>query len=379
MNTFLIHYSEIGLKGKNKPFFEAKLKENILKAIKGKIEKKENRFLLYTREREEKVKQKLAKIFGIAYFAKAYKAKRSLKEIQKIAEKNFKKEAKNFVVKAKRSDKTFELNSLEIEKQLGSYLEKKFKKKVEFKNPEQVVYVEILKDFALVYFEKIKGLGGLPVGTSGRALALFSGGIDSPVAALLVMKRGCKVDLLHFHIFENIKDLEKTKIFTLAKYIASFQGKTKLYLANCPELSCGNKRIRNTLQIFRRSMLRVAEKIAKQNGYDLIVTGESLGQVASQTVNNLKVIEEVKKTKIPIIRPLIGYDKQEIIELAKKFGTFEISTQSYIDCCTNLAKHPVLNPKIEEIKKEEKLLRINKKIEEILKNVKVIEFDFNQI
>ena len=374
MNTFLIHYSEIALKGKNKRFFEEKLKENILRKIKGKIEKKENRFILYTRQKEEKVKQNLLKVFGIAYFAKVFEVKRDIEEIKKVAEKNFNKNAKTFVVKAKRSDKSFELNSLEIEKEVGSYLEKKFKKEVDFENPEFVVHVEILRDCALLYFEKIKGLGGLPIATSGKALVLFSGGIDSPVAALLAMKRGCKVDLLHFHIFENIEDLKKTKIFKLAKHISSFQGKTKLYLVNCPLGSC-NKKIRNTLQIFRRSMLRIAEKIAKENGYDLIVTGESLGQVASQTINNLKAIEEAKKTKIPIIRPLISYDKQEIVELAKKFGTFELSTQAYIDCCTNLAKHPLLYPNLSEIKKEERLIGINKRIEESLKSLKVVVFE----
>jgi thiamine biosynthesis protein ThiI len=122
-------------------------------------------------------------------------------------------------------------------------------------------------------------------------------------------------------------------------------------------------------------MLRIAEKIAKENGYDLIVTGESLGQVASQTINNLKVIEEARKTKIPIIRPLISYDKQEIVDLAKKFGTFELSTLPYIDCCTNLAKHPLLYPKLSEIKKEERLIKINKRIEESLKSLKVVVFE----
>ncbi|MGC9132262.1 MAG: tRNA uracil 4-sulfurtransferase ThiI, partial [Candidatus Micrarchaeia archaeon] len=348
-------------------------KQNILRLVKGKIEKKENRLLLYTNEKEEKVKLKLSKVFGIAYFAKAYKAKKNIEDIKRIAKKNLKGES--FLVKAKRSDKKFELNSLEIERELGSYLEKELKIKVDFENPKAIVYVEILKDFALVYFEKIKGLGGLPVSTSGRALVLFSGGIDSPVASLLMMKRGCKVDLLHFHVFENPEEIQKTKIFELSKIISSFQGKTKLYLANCPMLSCGNRRIKYTLQIFRRAMLRVAEEIAKKYSYDLIVTGESLGQVASQTINNIKVIEEARKTKIPLVRPLIAYDKQEIVELAKKFGTFEVSTKKYIDCCTNLAKHPKLYPSISEIKKEERALKINEKIKQILKNLEVIEIE----
>lgn len=375
MATYVVHYSEIALKGKNRRFFEEKLKENILKKVKCKIEKSESRFLLTTKESEKKVKEMLSTTPGVAYFAKIYFCKKDIEALKKLILKKIKWSAKTFAVKAKRSDKTFEMNSLEIEKEIGAFIAEKYKMKVDLKNPEKIIYIEVLATKILVYFDKEQGIGGLPVGTSGRALCLFSGGIDSPVAAIMMMKRGCTVDLLHFHNYSNDEGIKNSKIWELAEKLAQYQGRIKLYLAYYPFSSC--TRIKYPMQVFRRFIIKAAEEITIKKKYDFIVTGESLGQVASQTAENIKIIEKVKSTSIPILRPLIGMNKQEIIDLAKRYGTYEISIKDYRDVCSNLSAQNAIYPFAEEIEKDEKRLSIRKYLEKSIENITEYEINLN--
>ena len=383
MDFVVCHYHEIGLKGKNRDFFEKKLVENIKKAIEPEffdwVKRFPGRIVLKLTEKgsknSKKIEQNLNYVFGISYFAFAKATKPQLKEIKKTAlELISTQRGKTFKIETKRSDKKFPYSSQKVNELVGEYILNHTKDKtVKLENPKIICFVEILPKIAFVYTKKIKGLGGLPVTTAGKVVSLLSGGIDSPVASFLVQKRGAKVIFVHFHAYPYTSKASIEKVEKIAEILNRYQFSSKLYLVPFAEIQKEillKTQARFRVILYRRMMLKIAETIAKKEGAQALVTGESLGQVASQTLENIRVIEEA--VKMPVFRPLIGKDKEEIIQIAKKIGTYEISIIPHQDCCARfLPKHPETRAKINDIKREEKKLEIKTLIRESIKNAEI--------
>ncbi|MDI6691631.1 MAG: tRNA uracil 4-sulfurtransferase ThiI, partial [Candidatus Bathyarchaeota archaeon] len=362
----LIHYGELGLKGLNRPTFERKLVENIVKALDGveyeKIRKIQGRILLELSEKSDtaKIEEALQKVFGISWFAFCFVTDAKLDAIKQLLNENFKIEAgTKLKVSAKRADKTLPFTSMDVNRELGAYLVKNFNVEISLKEPQKEIFVELAEGKAYVFDKKIRGLYGLPVGVSGKVLHLLSGGIDSPVAAWLLMKRGCQVDFLHFHAFDKFDKKKCEKILNLLKVLAQYSpNPTAFFVPFYPfEAEAVEAPAKYRLILFRRFMVRVAEEIAKKYDIKAIGSGENLAQVSSQTLENLAVIS--KASSMPILRPLLTYEKNETVNLAKQIGTFEISIQPYKDCCSIfLTKHPATKAKLEIVEAFEKKMNL---------------------
>ncbi len=372
-----IHYNEIALKGANRPEFEGHLVRNIKIALRSetyeKIGRKEARLLIVLNEKsdETSILGKLKHVFGIDWFALAITCKPDMNEIKEIVSKGSEKYiGKTIKVDAKRSDKSFPLKSMEINKDVGAVLYNSGFK-IDVNNPQVMIRIEIMKNQANIIFERIEGLGGLPVGSAGKVLCLLSGGIDSPVASWLMAKRGCIVDFIHVHPFPTNDQVKESKMPKLTRAIATYtQTEPKLFVL--PHDSFYKKTFalntRSELVLFRRFILKVANELAKKHGYLGIVTGDNLAQVASQTLENMLTTNEA--SELPVYRPVLTYDKDEIINLARKIGTFELSIQEYRDCCSLVAqKHPSTRTKLEEVKEIETKIEMNKIIEEAMTEV----------
>ncbi len=378
MQLVIIHYGEIGIKGKNREFFERKLMENIKKGLGNNAKKVYRRYGRIVAEVKDFQKSKmiLEKTPGIEYFSPA---KRVENDIEKIKEKVVKilngKDFETFKIESKRSYKKFPLTSLEINKSVGAYVVHKFGKKVSMKSPDIRVFIEICEKESFVYTEKFYGIGGLPVTTGGKVICLLSGGIDSPVASFLIMKRGCKVIFVHFFNKTLHSSAVRKKIENIVKILSAYQNGAKLYMV---DFSIVQNEIIKTVSssyrmvMYRRIMTRIANEIAKRENAKALVTGDSIGQVASQTLDNLKIIYEV--AKVPVLAPLSGMDKKEVIEIAKKIGTYNISIQPYPDCCSlMIAKHPVTKPDPKLINKFESEIDVEKLINQSLKKTEILE------
>ncbi|PUA31413.1 MAG: tRNA 4-thiouridine(8) synthase ThiI [Candidatus Terraquivivens tikiterensis] len=353
----LIHYGEIGTKGSNRPVFEKALVENIKWSLEnnvGEVLRLRGRVLVRLRPDvdSEKVKQALGRVFGIAWFTLAYESEQDIDTIVKevlrrLAEHGIR--ARTFMVQTRRADKDFPYTSIEVNRMVGAKIVESTGMDVDLENPGVTVFIELAGGKAYFYFEKIKGLGGLPVGVSGKVLSLLSGGLDSPVAAWLMMKRGCHVDFLHLHALRSMQELQGSKIVEIFRYLSSFCKGSKLFAV--PFYKFLEKALkapaRLELVLFRKFMLRVAESLAKREGYLGIVTGDSIGQVASQTLRNIWSAQ--KGLDVPVYRPLLTYDKEEIVRLAKHVGTYELSLKEYKDCCSIIAKHPETSSKPEVV------------------------------
>ncbi|MET1124282.1 MAG: tRNA uracil 4-sulfurtransferase ThiI [Archaeoglobaceae archaeon] len=370
MKCAVVHYGEIGVKGKNRDFFERRLMRNIAEITGAKVRRKSGRLEV---EYFEGLEEWLARIPGVRYFGVGLKVSRDLEEIKRAALEVLPESFESFRVQTSRSDKSFPLTSPEVNAEVGRYIAEKTGKKVDLKNPSVTVYVEICEDAAYVYSRRIEGVGGLPVGTAGRVISLISGGIDSPVAAFMAMKRGCEVVAVHF-FNETLHSREvRRKITMLADKLAEFQGNLKLYMV--PFESVQLEIIREVpaklrMVAYRRSMMRIANYIAEKEGAKAIVTGDSLSQVASQTLDNIATIYAA--SRLPVLPPLIGLDKEEIIALAKKIGTYEISILPYEDCCSLLvAKHPETRASEDVIARYEAYMEIEKDVAELAEVVEV--------
>ncbi len=364
----LVHFAELFLKGKNRDWFVQKLVRNINRTCGGRVVKRHS-YLLLEKGKPENLKY----VPGISWWAKAFRAERNLEEIKKVCAQILKKQKpQSFKLEVNRADKTFPYSSYEIVKRIGELLEKETKIEVDLKNPELIIFIDIQKEDLLVFSEKIKGLGGLPVSTSGKGLLLFSGGIDSPVAGHLMQRRGMHIDLVHFHVFTKAEKLKETKIFELAKTLAKFQAKIRLYAV--PYYLFQMKALEfesNELVLFRRFMLKTAEELAKKSGAKALITGDSLGQVASQTIENLQATDSAVKTIV--LRPLIGLDKEQIVKIAKEIGTYEPSIKPYKDCCSIITKKAKTRSNLKKLEEIEEKIEIEKLIEETLKLVEEIE------
>ena len=381
MNYIICHYDEIGLKGNNRRFFEEKLIENIkhsldfsffqfVKKISGRLIVK---LTAKGEENQEKIKGSLKNVFGLAHFSLAQETKQDIDVIQEQAFKILKqKKFESFKVFTQRSKKDFYLTSPEINKKVGGFIVKKLNKKVDLENPDVTFFIEIVEDLAFVYLEKNPGPGGLPVGSSGKALCLLSGGIDSSVAAFYGLRRGLNLIFCHFYTGDE-KSLEKIK--RLVRVLNKYQFKSKLYLISFLKFHqyiFKDSRIKSVCLLCRRMMFRIAELLAEKEKCSAIVTGENLGQVASQTIENIKVIEEV--TPLPVLRPLIGQDKKEIISKAREIGTYELSVLPETFYCQSfLPKHPTTKAYLEQIKALEKNLSVENFVKDLLKEVKMEE------
>jgi thiamine biosynthesis protein ThiI len=360
----LVRYSEIALKGENRGIFEAKLIENIRgKLPKVKIERDTCSILIHSDDFS-----RLNEIFGISWFAKVEDAETDLEKIKsKVLEILKQKKPKTFRITANRSDKTFPMKSQDLAREIGKICEEKGFS-VELKNAELEIFIDVLKKRTIIYAEKHEGLGGLPLGSSGKVLCLLSGGIDSPVAAFLIAKRGCTVDFLHFFALRSKEDVEQTKIPKLVAYLEKFCGKSKLILAPTIDFQLAvMEKGEYELQLFRKFILKVAEKIVKENNYSAIVLGDNLNQVASQTLENMTVIQS--GISAPIFRPLLTFDKQEIIDLAKKIGTYDLSVEQYKDCCSIIARKPKTKVKVEKLSELEKDIDLNCLVEKTIDQI----------
>ncbi|WP_062552471.1 tRNA uracil 4-sulfurtransferase ThiI [Peptoniphilus phoceensis] len=374
---------EVILKGKNRHRFIEKLissiKRNLRNLDHGKVYHNMGKiYVEVTSDNEEKLISRLKHVFGIVYIAPSYLVETDWDKIEeavlKVVDESLKKnpEFKTFKVKTNRGDKKFPLNSMEISAKIGGMVLKNFDIKVDVHNPDFYVYCDLKKD-TYIYVDKIKAHGGLPTGTNGRGLLLLSGGIDSPVAGFLMAKRGVLVDCLHFHSYPFTSERAEEKVKKLAEDISNFSGDLTFYSVNLldiqKEININCPEDEMTI-ISRRFMMRIADKIARENDYDCIITGENLGQVASQTIDGLKVTNDI--TDKLVFRPLIGMDKVNIIDIAKDIDTYETSILPFEDCCTVfLPKHPLLTPSVEGIEKSEEPLDCDKLVEETIAKMKV--------
>ncbi|MCD6330629.1 MAG: tRNA 4-thiouridine(8) synthase ThiI [Thermoplasmata archaeon] len=374
----VIHYGEIGLKGKNREFFERRLITTINAALKeltkNKAMRKYGRIILPLEGEEEKIKERLMHICGIKYFSFAKIVPLEMEKIKEVALDMVKKKEGCFRVETSRSNKSFFLNSMDINQIVGEYIVQKTKRKVSLKNPDVTIFIEICEKEAYIYSEKIQGIGGLPIIPSEKVVCLLSGGIDSAAASFLMMKRGCKVIFIHFFNKTIHSSFVIKKIERLVEMLSSYQLKSKLYIIPFEDIQ---KEIikkvpaKQRMIIYRRYMMRIANKIAIKEKANAVVTGDSVAQVASQTLDNLKVIYDV--SSLPVLPPLIGFDKEDIIKIAKKIGTYEISIMPYEDCCSfMIAKHPETKAKKREIESLENILDIEELINESVKNAKVL-------
>lgn len=376
--AFLIKYAEIGIKGKNRFVFENALRDQIkfvLKEVEGKFYVSKEQGRIYVEAEGEfdydEAIEVLKRVFGIAAICPVVLIEN--KEWDNLTkcvgdyiasiygEKSF-----TFKVEAKRSDKNYPVKSPDICIEMGAYLLNRFSNmKVDVHHPEVRVHVEV-RSKAYVYSEIIPGPGGMPVGTNGKAMLLLSGGIDSPVAGYMIAKRGVKIEAVYFHAPPYTSERAKQKVIDLAELVSKYSGAIKLHVINFTDIQlyiydqCPHDEL--TI-IMRRYMMRIAQSLAVQDGCLGLITGESIGQVASQTMQSLMATNDV--CEIPVYRPLIGFDKQEIVEIAERIHTYETSIQPFEDCCTIfVAKHPVTKPNVKVIRCSER--KLEEKIDELV-------------
>jgi tRNA uracil 4-sulfurtransferase len=385
MDSVLIRYHEIALKKGNRQYFTELLKRNLLAAVKD-LGPKEIRSLparlLLTFKKDidaEITIQRIRTVFGVANFSLVERTARDIAALRtRILESLNGTHFESFRIETQRGDKTFPLTSPEINRQLGAAVKEKSGARVDLMNAEFTVTVEILPRDAFFGFNKIAGAGGLPVGASGRLIALISGGIDSPVAAYRMMQRGCRVIFVHFHSAPYQDNTSQEKVRQLITTLTRHQFLSRLYLVPFGEIQrqiVASVARPLRVVLYRRMMLRIAEMIARKEKAKALVTGESLGQVASQTLDNMVVVQQA--ARLPILRPLVGMDKQEIIDQARRIGTFEISSIPDQDCCQLFVpKHPATKARFADVEHDEARFDVNELVRYGVDNATEEEFNF---
>ena len=380
--VIILRYAEIYLKGKNKGFFERALETNVLRALKGlqfEFVKQSGRYIVskFDEAQTDEFLERLKKVFGIHSLSVGIETTTSLDDIFEAA-KLLARESGTFKVESHRGDKKYPLTSIEISREIGGRLLEYSKGKlhVDVHEPSFTVRVDIREQgVALVFAEFIEGANGMPVGTAGRGMLLLSGGIDSPVAGYMMAKRGMKVDGLHFHSYPYTNMQAKEKVVELARILSGYAGGVQLYTVSVTHIQEAiHEKCKPELMItlLRRFMFRIAERHAKRVGAQCLITGESLGQVASQTIEGMTSSNSVVED-LPILRPLVGFDKNEIIEKSVKMGAYETSILPFEDCCTVfLPDFPAIRPKLTEIEREESKLDIEVLISQAFESVEKI-------
>ena len=380
-NVIILRYCEIHLKGKNRGYFEKVFMNNLEKSLTGiqhEIRRPSGRYIVenFDSEKTDLILSRLQCVFGVHTLSVAAKVAADVESIfeavQKIAPRRG-----TFKVETNRADKKFPLNSMQLNAEIGGrLLAENPSLSVDVHAPEHTVYIDIRENgTALVFGNMMKGAGGMPVGTAGRGLLLISGGIDSPVAGHMIAKRGMNVDCIHFHSYPYTNLQAKEKVIELTRILGKYNAGVTLYVVsitriqeeihkNCPE--------EMMITLMRRFMMRIAERLARKIGAQCIITGESLGQVASQTIEGITSSNAVVED-LPVLRPLVGFDKTEIVERSKAMGAFETSILPYEDCCTVfLPKHPLIRPKLNEVLAQENKLNVEALIEEAFATMEII-------
>lgn len=382
MNTILIRYGEIFLKGNNRGYFESALAKNIRTALENftfKFVRAQNRFLIedYDEAYETDIIDKLTKIFGIHSVSVAVKVKSTEEELEKAAVLMMKDKSGTFRVTVNRADKKIQKSSMELAARLGgAVLESNPNLTVNLHVFDTDLYVDIRENgLSYLFTDKIMGAGGMPVGTAGAGMVLLSGGIDSPVAAYMMAKRGLKLHAIHFHSAPYTSEMAKQKVVDLAGIVKNYSGPIVLHVIPFTDVQlkihekCPAELM---ITIMRRFMMRIAERVAKANSCGALITGESLGQVASQTMESITVTNGVIED-LPVFRPLIGMDKTEIMDIAHNIDTYDTSILPYEDCCTVfLPKNPVIRPKLETVLKAEAKLDVETLIAACIENQEII-------
>lgn len=385
----LVRYGEIILKGLNRPVFEEKLMNNIKKSLQGfgrvAVVRSQARIFIEPALQDEfdfvKAADRLKKIFGIVSISPALKIETDFEEIKKhslaLARNLFERNATaqpTFKVETKRGNKSFPMESPEISARLGEHILDNIPElKVNVNAPTFIIYVEV-RESTYIYSERIASYGGLPLGTNGKALLLLSGGIDSPVAGWMMAKRGVEIEAIHFYSYPYTSERAKDKVVDLARILARYCYRINLHIVPFTQiqLEINEKCPQDQMTIImRRAMMVISEKIAEKINAQALITGESMGQVASQTIQGLAVTNA--SVSMPVFRPLIGMDKNEVIEISRKIETFETSILPYEDCCTVfVAKHPKTRPKLSDIKKHEASLQLDELISKAIEETEVI-------
>ena len=391
-HIFIVRCGEVALKGMNKPYFERMLLDRIKKLLKkfDGVKAYRHEGLIFVRadkelnpgtEGKQAILKEIGKVFGVASISPAMECESTMEDIGQTAveymmEAIEERGVKTFKVNAKRADKNFPVKSPDISRQIGAAVLKGCKVlKVDVHNPDVKLFVDVRHDKSYVYQDKIPGFGGLPLGTNGKGMSLLSGGIDSPVATWMMAKRGMMIEAVHFHSFPYTSQRAREKVEELAALVATYCGRFRMHVINllpiqeqivqnCPE--------EETTILVRRFMMRIAQKIAENTGCGMLITGENLGQVASQTAEALVVTDSC--VTMPVMRPLIAMDKVDIMDKAQEIGTYETSIQPYEDCCTVfLPKHPVTKPKLDRILASESRLDCEALIDAAVASEEIID------
>jgi len=379
MHKVLVHYAEIALKGRNRYYFEDKVIENIKKSASyfnvnlKRVRKEYKRLLCIFEDSPENIKIVLGHVFGIRYFCIVEELPKKTESVLQFTERflkeNKKKGFTSVSFKTKRADKTFPLTSVELNTQFGE-IASQLGLKVDYSHAPITLFTEITEKEIYCFSEKLQGAKGLPVSSGGKVLVLLSGGIDSPVSAWQIMSRGCSVDFMHVHPFSQSNQAEK--IETLVKILNKFQWNSKLYLISYAPYEAyvsGKIPSKYDLVFFKHYLLKLGEKLALDLGYDAIVTGDNLGQVASQTIENMKA--SGFGLQVPLFTPLLTHDKETIIEQAKKIETYDLSIKSYKDCCSLFALHPSTRTKLSYFQNLVKKIPMEKLVEKSLENMEI--------
>ena len=381
MNSVIVHYQEIVLKGRNRPWFVERLVNNLrdvtrdldvqqVRPLMGRIE-----ITLGPECDWSSVRERVGRVFGIANYAKAGRTKRDVDEIASMILRDLDREesistasVERFRVRASRADKSYYLTSPELEREVGGRVKQSKGWTVDLVNPDLEIRVEVLPECVFYALNKETGQGGLPTGTSGAAMCLLSGGIDSPVAGFRLMKRGCRVHFVHFHAYPILSRTSQDKTKEFAELLTRYQLRSRLYIVPFGELQ---QQVVVSVPpplrvvLYRRLMMRIAERLAQESGAKALITGDSVGQVASQTLENLSVINEV--VSLPVLRPLIGYDKEEITREAIRLETYPISIIPDEDCCTLFTpKSPATKARRVDVERAESALPITDMVDKVL-------------
>lgn len=386
MKTYVIaKFHEPALKGKNRPMFLRRIADNLRQSVQGiGVEKVwQGRLMIGITLADDsqwpQVKERVRDCFGVAKFFPARKVGLNLEEVKKVLQSELKeRKFETFRISARRSNKRFPSNSDQINRELGDYVRLLTSSKVQLKSPDLEISIDVINDGILVYFDEVQGYGGMPVGVSGATMTLLSGGIDSPVAAWQMMKRGSHAKFVHFHSYPLVDTSSMEKATELVQMLTRYQYTSELFLVPFGGIQ---QRIIVTVPpayrvvLYRRFMVKIAEELAKRQKIAALVTGDSLAQVASQTLENIVVIDEA--VDMPILRPLIGFNKNEIIDVSQEIGTFPVSILPDQDCCTLFVpKHPVIHGDLNMVRKLEEMLPVDELIKSALEQVQRKKFVF---
>lgn len=365
---YLVHYGELGLKGRNRPQFEEQLANNIRYQHPGSTVERRNGRLVVTSASEID----LSNVFGIAWWAPARllgsEPERIEEEVLKDARKHA-GDATSFAIRANRPYKEFPMKTPEIERWLGRRVQETTELPVDLENPDLTFHVEITGRNTFLHTQRNPGIRGLPVGVSGRLLGLFSGGIDSVVAAYMMARRGAQIELVHFYALHDPEVVHEEKVGQLARSLSRFIPRLRIHYFPYHRFQVAGLAISGPLQrqelvVFRRFMVRVAQKLAQRRKAPGLFTGDSLGQVASQTLPNLRAMDDI--ARLPVFRPLSGMDKEEIIDYSRRIGLFEASVQPYKDCCSLIARNPATAARLRQVREIEELIQVEDLVERTL-------------